>query len=475
VKLPGDGPRDSAYGTTPQGLRSDPVRLALTRCDAATPSSPAPEVLLSSEPHSTRLPRGLGPLQYRNFALYWLGLAVSNTGRWAELTGAVWLMYELTESAFLLGLLGLSRSLPAIVLSPIAGVVADRMDQRRLLIITQLAGLATSVSLVILVMTAHIAPWQICVQVAVQASIASFDSACRQALFPRLAPRAYLAEAVTLSHTAMRLSALAGPAIAGYAIVGLGVASPFVLNTGTYVPLVTAILLMRGIVPRTVAPESSMRTELRDGWRYIRASPVLISLLKLELIFGVLQMNPVMITIFGREVLGVGPERLGWLIAAPAVGSIASVVILITMGQARRQGRAILTAQMFYAVILVLMSFTSFYAAAFAALAAIGLLDSYASVTRASVAQMSVPGRMRGRIMANFGMVTRGTAPLAQAQSGLTAAILGTPLTLLAAGLTLGAAAVAIARLDPTLWRFVRSDGGRQATDTPVEPPPPPS
>ncbi len=182
------------------------------------------------------LPRSLSPLGYRNYALFWIGHATSNTGRWIELTGTVWLVYSLTASPVLTGVLGLVRAVPSFLVSPLAGVVADRVDQRKLLFATQGLAMGAAAVLWILVITDRVELWHIYAQVAFQAGVSAVDGAVRQALFPRLVPADHLTEAVTLSSTAGRTSQLIGPLIGGAAIASLG--------------RCVAVLPQRGHVPR---------------------------------------------------------------------------------------------------------------------------------------------------------------------------------------------------------------------------------
>lgn len=417
----------------------------------------------SREPRpSTRLPRGLAPLGYRNFGLFWLGFAVSNTGKWIEQTGAVWLIYVLTGSPVMLGLLGVARAAPAILLGPIAGVVADRVDQRKLLFITQAIALVSSFALGLIVASGWVEPWHVYLQVALQSAISAFDAADRQALFPRLVPRIHLAQAVTLASTAARSSAFIGPAVGGLAIAKLGVAAPFLLNAATFVGLMAAVALMRGVVPRAPRAGSTFRGELSEGLRYMMRMPVLSGLLKLEIVFSLLQMNAVMITIIGREVLGVGPEGLGGLLAAPALGSLIGIGLLLARGQSRFPGRFIVISQLGYAITLITFALSQNFVLSFAGLALAGLLDTLASVTRTSVIQLAAPGRMRGRVMGNLGTVTRGLGPLAETQSGLLAAVIGGPLAVVTAATALALSAAATARANPVLWHYSYEDALRE-------------
>jgi MFS family permease len=409
-----------------------------------------------SFPRFAELPRTLAPLGYRNFALFLIGHSTSHTGRWIELTGTVWLVYELTGSPILLGLLGIARAVPAVILSPIAGVVADRVDQRRLLFTTQGMSLFASLGLGVLIATGHVQLWHVYIQVGIQSAITAFDAVVRQALFPRLVPRAQLASAVTLSATASRLSELVGPPLGGLAIAGLGMAAPFLLNAGTFLGLMAAVAWMRGVVPRTAMVGSSLRGELTDGVRHMMSSPELSGLLKLEIAFGVFQLNPVMITIVGRQVIGVGPAGLGGLLSAPALGAFCGVLILIFVGQSRRQGRFVVICSFAYAAALLAFAASREFAVSFAVLVVVGLFDTLVSVTRQSITQLISPGRMRGRVMANMRTVTAGVSPLSQTQSGALTEAIGTSLAVVSAAVALAVAAGAIAHMNPALWGLER-------------------
>ncbi len=405
-----------------------------------------------------RLPGSLAPLGFRNFALYWAGLTATNTGKWIETTGAVWVAYELSGDPVLLGLLGLVRGLPAVILTPFAGVIADRVDQRRLILFTQsLAGL-TSLGLGLLILAGRVELWHLYLQVGVQATILTVDTTARQALFPRLVPRTQIVDSVTLVSAAVRSSGLVGPAIGGVAIAVLGDAFPFLLNAATFLVLMGAVTLMRGVEPRSAAAGSSFMGDLTEGFRYMLAAPVLNGLLKLEIVFALFQINPVIITIVGREVLGVGPQGLGGLLSALAAGALLGTGILIALGANNRPGRFVTLATIAYAAAMIAFAVGQSYIVAFAALVVIGVFDAWVSIIRNSIMQLGAPPRMRGRVMANQGTVVRGLGPLAQTQSGALAGLAGGPAAVIVAAASLAAAALVVARRNPSLWLFSRKD-----------------
>jgi hypothetical protein len=334
------------------------------------------------------------------------------------------------------------------------------VDQRRLLSITQALGFAASLTLGVLVATGDVELWHIYMQVALQSGIGAVDGAGRQALFPRLVPRSLIAEAVTLSVAAGRLSALIGPLVGGFIIAVLTRAAPFMLNAATFLILIAAITGMRGAASTPGPSGSSFRGELFAGLRHIMAAPVLSGLLRMEIVFSVFQMNAVMITIIAREVLVVGPQGLGGLLAAPASGAILGLAGLLVVGHARRPGRFIVMCTIAYSLTLVAFASGQSYEVAFGALVLLGLLDSLVMATRHTVMQLAAPETMRGRVMANMGTVTRGFGPLAQTQSGILAGLIGPPLAVVVAAASLAVAAVNTARTNPALWEF---HGGTRA------------
>jgi MFS family permease len=412
---------------------------------------------LEPEPF-VRLPRGLAPLGYRNFSLYWTGFTATVTGRWIEQTGAVWIAYELSRDPALLGLLGIVRAVPNLILTPFAGVIADRLDQRKLVVFTQVAGLLTSLALGILILLGRLELWHLYLQVAIQSSVSALDVTTRQAFFPRLVPRTHIVESVTLVSAAIRSSGLIGPALGGIAIALFGNAAPFLISAATFLFLVAAVGAMRDLEPRPSAAPSSVRSELVDGLRYVRKAPVLQGLLQLEVVFSVFQINPVVITIIARDVLGVGPEGLGGLLSAMALGALVGTAVLIAFGSTDRPGRFMTIATLAYAGTMVLFALTRDYVLAFAALTLVGLFDACLSITRNGVIQLAAPNRLRGRVMAYQGTVLRGVGPLAQTQSGAIAGLVGGPVSVMIAAAGLAATGAIVARGTQALWSFSRRE-----------------
>ena len=192
-----------------------------------------------------RLLPGLSPLRHRDFALYWIGQCVSQIGTFIEMTATTYLLYAITSSPLLLGLGGLVRGVPILALALFGGALADRIDRKRLLVVTQASQVVTSIILGTLVATGAVQFWHIYVIGFVNSTLSAFDAPARNSFYPQLIPRADFQNAVTLNSIIFRLSTLLGPAIAGILIASAGPASPFFVNAASYFAIIFALLLIR--------------------------------------------------------------------------------------------------------------------------------------------------------------------------------------------------------------------------------------
>jgi MFS family permease len=333
-------------------------------------------------------------------------------------------------------------------------VIADRVDQRRLLSVTQMLGFLASLTLGILILSGRVEVWHVYIQVLIQSTIMAFDASVRHALFPRLVPKALIPEAVALSVIAGRVSKMVGPAIGGFSIAFWSEAAPFLFNAGSFLVLVAAVRAMGYVVPRRPAEGATIRSDLVAGLRYMVSNPVLSGLLKMELVFGIFQLNPVIITIIGRQTLDVTAEGLGGLLAAPALGALVGIGGVLVFGMTVRPGRFVVISSLVYASGLASLLFATSYPVTFGLLVVIGLFDSFLAVTRQSVMQVAAPGKMRGRIMANVGTVTRGFSPLAEAQSGFMIGLFGPAVAMSCAAGMIALNGITARLTNPTLWRF---------------------
>ncbi|HKC91814.1 MAG TPA: MFS transporter, partial [Candidatus Limnocylindria bacterium] len=384
-----------------------------------------------------RLFPGLAPLAHRNYALYWSGQLVSMSGTWIELTATTWLLYQLTNSPFLLGLGGVFRGLPIFVFALVGGAVADRVERRRLLLITQSASVLTSLILGALVVTGNIAFWHIYVMNLINATVAAFDAPGRQSLFPTLVPKGQLQNAITLNAMLFRTSNLVGPAIAGILIARVGLASPFFVNAISYFAIIGGLLAMR-IPPVAARTRGSIREDLVGGLRYVRASAILPLVLTIEAVLSVFGHNQAIITIFARDVLGADAQGLGLLLSSIGLGAIVGMAALIVIGDVRRKGIVMIGAGVIYAAMFLVFAWSRSFEISLLALGLLGFADATWGTMRTAIAQLAAQDAYRGRVMSLLIIVSRGLTNVSQLETGIAAAIVGPT-----GAATLGAAVVA--------------------------------
>jgi MFS family permease len=412
----------------------------------------------------TRFIPGLAPLGHRNYALYWVGQLVSMSGTWIELTATTWLLYQLTDSPFLLGLGGVFRGAPIFAFALLGGAVADRVERRRLLLITQSSSVITSLVLGALVISGQVAFWHIYVINLVNAIIAAFDAPGRQSLFPTLVPRGQMQNAITLNSMLFRSSNLIGPAVAGILIARVSIAAPFFVNAASYFAIIFGLLAMR--IPAVISrPRGSIREDLVGGLRYVRASAILPLILGIEATLSVFGHNQALITIFARDVLRTDAEGLGLLLSAIGAGAIAGMVVLIVAGDLRRKGLFMIFAGALYAAGLLIFAWSRSFELSVAILVLVGFADATWGTMRNAIAQLAAEDAYRGRVMSLIVIVSRGLTNVSQLQTGLSTALFGAPGAATIGAVVVGGVVASVAARAERLRHFTATAPRRQVPE----------
>ena len=401
-----------------------------------------------------RVPPGLSPLRHRDFALYWVGQTVSQTGTFIEVTATTYLLYAITNSPLLLGIGGLARGLPLLTLSFFGGALADRIDRKRLLLFTQASQIMTSLLLGTLVVTGAVQFWHIYLIGFLNSTLSAFDAPARNSFYPQLVPRADFQNAVTLSSVIIRLSTLLGPAVAGVLIATIGPASPFFVNAASYFAIIFALLLIRARSTATAGPRTSLRASAWGGIQYAMRSPVLPLILTTEAALSIFGHNSALITIFARDVLNVGPEGLGLLLSAVGAGAIVGTVALVLTGDVRRKGAVMIGAGLLYAIALIGFAGSRSFMLSVGALLVLGLADSFWGAMRNTIVQLAASDAYRGRVMSLITVTSRGLTNAGQIETGALVAVAGAPLAAGINALLVGAAVVAVMLRSPRLRGF---------------------
>lgn len=380
----------------------------------------------------------------RNYRLFFSGQIVSLMGSWITTTATAWLVYRLTGSAFILGLVGFSTQLPALLLLPFAGYVVDRKNKHRILLLTQTLSMAQSLALAALTLTHQInVPWLLAL-CAFQGMVNAFDMPCRQAFVVELVEnKKDLGNAIALNSSMFNAARLAGPAIGGLIITTVGEGWCFLIDGVSYGAVIAALLAMR-LKPRSIPQKDvSFLAHFGEGWKYVLASkPIfsIISLLALMNLFGV--SYTVLMPVFAGSILNGGPHTLGFLMSAIGAGALLGALWLASRKSVRGLGRVIAVSSAVFGIALIAFSFSKILWISLVILVAGGAGVMLQMASCNTILQTIVDDDKRGRVMSLYVMAVVGTAPFGSLLAGFLSDRTGASNALLLCGvICLGAAA----------------------------------
>lgn len=396
--------------------------------------------------------RAFASLRHRNFRIFWWGQVLSLTGTWMQSTALGWLVLTTTDSEFLLGLTTAVQSLPILVLTLYAGVVADRFDKRRILVAALAFSMLQALLLAVLVDTGRITYGLILALVVALGTANAFEIPTRQAFFVDLVGKEDLTNAIALNSAAFNASRIVGPAIAGALIASVGMASAFYVNAFSYTAVLAGLLLLR-LPPRPPAPpRASTRTHLAEGFSFIRDAPVARALVGLIAALSILGFPyVVLLPVFARDILQVGAPGLGWMLSASGAGALAGGIALAAFGHRTSRGKLLIVSSSLFSVLVVGFAFSRSFALSLLLLAAMGFTMILNNATTNALLQSIVPDHLRGRVMAVYVFMFLGMAPLGSLQAGAIAHWLGAPVALAVGAVVLLAVIWTVWRLTPSL------------------------
>lgn len=395
-------------------------------------------------------------LRHRNYRLFFFGQGTSLVGTWLTRVATAWLVYRLTNSALLLGIVGFAGQMPTFLLAPFAGVLVDRWNRHRVLVVTQALAMAQSALLSWFALRGTITVWHVLVLSALQGLINAFDTPARQAFVVEMVDdRADLANAIALNSSMVNGARLLGPSIAGVLIALVGEGWCFFIDAVSYVAVIASLVAMR-LRPRP-APERARKhvfVELRDGFRYAFAFAPIRAILML-LAFVSLTGIPytVLMPIFASEVLHGGPHTLGLLMAATGVGAVAGALWLAARTTVLGLGRTLSAAgALFGAALIGFASCRALWASTLLlVLAGGGMMVQMAASN--TLIQTMVDEDKRGRVMSFYTMSFFGMMPFGSLAAGWLGARIGAPATVAWGGAATLAAVALFVRALPELRR----------------------
>jgi MFS family permease len=411
----------------------------------------------SSEPNPQTAGR-LAAFRYRDFRLFWFSLFVSNVGTWMQMTATNWLLYQLTDSPFQLGINGIFRAVPAIFLGLISGTFADRYDRRRLLLLTQVALALLTLGLAILDNSGSIQAWQIYAFTFISAAVGSFDGPARQALFPSLVPRSALPNAIALNSLLWKGAALIGPSLGGIAISLLGTSGAFYANAASFLVVVIALIMMRSSTARA-EKRHDFFGEVKNGFTYMVSKPIILGIMVMEAVSSVFGLDNAMLTIFASDVFQVGAHGFGFLQSSRGLGAVIGSSLFIGMGRQPAQGNILMIAAILYGLCFAVFGVAPSFVLAVILLAMVGATDAIWSAARGTILQLTTPERFRGRVMGVFQLSNRGLHPLGQTETGLMVPLIGARETTVVGGLLVSAVTLMVAWRIPSIARFRWDEG----------------
>lgn len=393
----------------------------------------------------------LTSLKYRNYRYLWIGQLGSSGANWMEIVARGWLIYEMTNSPFLLGLTAAMKALPMLFVGVFGGVLVDRMNRRNLLIFSQVSNMFLNLIIGVLIVTGLIQPWHVIATSFVSGIVMAVQQPTRQAMIPNLVPRQDLLNAVALNSAAMQIMRSVGPAIAGFAVAGLGMASTYFFQAGL---LIFAALLTAPIqLPPSGASvrRASMADNLKEGFSYVRSNETVLTLLILALIPMVLGMPySSIMPIFAKDVLNIGPEGLGFLMAAPGIGAFIGVTLIASLNNFHRKGLLLLIGASLFGAALVAFSASQLVISSLLILTVVGFANSSYMAVNNTLLQIHTPDELRGRVMSIF-LLDRGLQPLGTLLVGTMADFIGGPIALSIMGALVFFLAIGVAFTRPSV------------------------
>lgn len=375
-------------------------------------------------------------LRHRNFRLFFGGQSISVIGTWMTRVATSWLVYRLTGSALLLGTISFVGQIPTFLLAPLAGVIVDRIDRRKVLVWTQALAMLQSLALAWLTLSHRITIGEVLTLSAFQGHINAFDMPARQSFMVQMVEeRADLSNAIAINSSMVNMARLVGPSLAGLLIAVKNEGWCFLIDGISYIAVIISLLIMN--VPRAAeqGARSSMVTQLKEGWTYVAGFVPIRSIL---LLFALLSLMGwpfmVLMPIFAAKILHGGPHTLGFLMGAVGVGSLASALSLVMRRSVRGLTRVIPAAAVIFGIGLIAFGFSHYLWLSMLMMLVTGFGMMQGLTGSNTIIQTLVDENMRGRVMSYYTMAFVGMAPFGSLLAGTVAHAIGAPRTVIVSG-----------------------------------------
>ncbi|MEH2415238.1 MFS transporter [Nostoc sp.] len=400
----------------------------------------------------------LPALRSKNYQLFFAGQGISLIGTWMTQLATIWLIYDLTKSPLMLGVVGFSSQIPNFFLAPFGGVFVDRFSRYRTLIGTQILAMIQSLTLAALALTGVIQVWHIIALSLFQGFINALDAPARQAFVPELVERREdLANAIAINSTMFNGARLIGPAIGGLLIAGVGTGYCFLIDGLSYIAVIAALLAMKVKPWKNVVTDGNPIQKVKEGFVYAFSFPPIRSILLLSALVSLMGLqNTILVPVIAEQVLKGGAESLGFLMAASGVGALTGGIYLATRQTILGIGKLIALAPTILGIGLIAFSFSRFLPLSLFTMLFVGLGTILQIAASNTFLQTIVEDDKRGRLMSLYTMSFLGMIPVGNLLGGFLASHIGAPNTLIIDGIACIIGSIIFSRQLPALRKMMR-------------------
>jgi len=372
----------------------------------------------------------------RNYRIYWTGFTLSLIGSWMQTLAQSWLVWDLTRSAFWLGIVGAMPQLPSLILGSIGGVIVDRTVKRTLLIVTQTGLALCALALAILAMNHMVQVWHVVVIAGITGIFTAADTPARLSFVSEIVGRQYVGNAIALNSTTFNATRLIGPAIAGLIIPWVGEGGCFLINAVSFLAMIWALLSMRDLPPFTFVNNVSVAAQWREALHYVMHSRIARSLILNVAIFSVFIMSyVVLMPMFADQILEKGVRGLGALMGAIGIGALIGGVYQASLPHNARRGKGVIFGAIGLCVSILLFAFSRNFILSLLILPLVGLSSISMLASTNTLLQTLTPDHLRGRVLGFYTTSFLGMMPIGCMVAGSAAAEFGASYTVAAGAL----------------------------------------
>lgn len=374
-------------------------------------------------------------LKVTHFRNYLLGAFLSEIGNQMQVVAVAWQVYDLTRNPASLGLIGVANIIPILIFSLFGGLVADKVDRKKLLLFSQTA-MAVLAGLFFALTAGHlITVWAIYALLVLIAVAQSFSMPARQAVLPHLVPKEYFLNAVSLQTLQFQTATMIGPAIAGFLIGLSGVSLVYLFNGLSFLFFIGAVILVNIPLQKDEVEVAFHIDSIMEGIKFVLKTPILYTTMILDFLATFFGTANILMPVFAKDILHVGPQGLGLLYSAPAIGGvIAGLLISIFHSRFKNQGKIIIWSVILYGIATIGFGLSKIYLLSIAFLVIVGFGDMTSTILRNTIRQIITPDHLRGRMVSIMRIFFQGGPQLGEIEAGFLAKAIGGPASVVVGG-----------------------------------------